>query len=93
MDKIRGQNKWVVLKKEMLRLLNIVVGRVVKIKTAYLEEEVRFSPDATNVVYLIRPEVETMSLIVKQIQAKRRHVGKRRFSPTSFDQMHRDLRS
>jgi len=75
MDKIRGQNKWVVLKKEMLRLLNIVVGRVVKIKTAYLEEEVRFSPDATNVVYLIRPEVETMSLIVKQIQAKRRHVG------------------
>jgi len=75
MDRIRGQNKWVVLKREMLRLLNIVVGRVVKIKTAYLEEEIRFSPDATNVVYLIWPDVDTMNLIANQIKAKRRHVG------------------
>lgn len=74
MDNI-GRNRCLVIKKEQLRLINLVVKGVVKINSVYLEPEFRCPADAKNVIYIIWPDVESLQMIAHQIKNQRNLIG------------------
>jgi len=74
-DRIRGTKKYLVIKKEKVRLVNLLLGGVTKVNVGHLESENHIPTDMSNVIYLVWPDVETMTMIANQINTARTHVA------------------
>ena len=71
MDNIGRGGRCLVIKKEQLRLINLVVKGVVKINSVYLEPEFRCPADAKNVIYIITLKPSHKSIYINILYTDR----------------------